>query len=75
MGRAELRARAERLRELAVGLGKELALWHGKASPLNDRERRQYLRGIQEAVQGADDARDVLMKVEERLRRERERPS
>lgn len=61
MGRAELRARAERLRILAVGLGKELALWRGKASPLNDRERRQYLRGLQDAIAGAYAARMTLV--------------
>ena len=57
---ADLKGRIERLDRLARGLAKEVALQRGAEDVLLFRERRQYLRAIQEALAGAEAARVVL---------------
>jgi hypothetical protein len=56
----DLKARIERLDRLARGLAKEVGLQRGAEDVLLFRERRQYLRGIQDALAGAEAARVVL---------------
>jgi hypothetical protein len=51
----DLKARIHRLDQLARGLAREIGLLF--------RERRQYLRAVQEALAGADAARVVLAGV------------
>ena len=46
---ADVKARIERLDQLARGLAKEVGLQRGAEDVLLFRERRQYLRGIQDA--------------------------
>ena len=57
---ADLKARIERLDRLARGLAREVGLQRGAEDVLLFRERRQYLRAVQEALAGADAARVVL---------------
>ena len=57
---SDLKARIEPLDQLARGLAKEVGLQRGAEDVLLFRERRQYLRAIQEALAGADAARVVL---------------
>jgi hypothetical protein len=63
----DLRARIERLDRLARGLAKEVGLQRGAENVLLFRERRQYLRAVQEALAGAEAARVVLAGVVKRL--------
>jgi hypothetical protein len=64
---ADLKARIARLDKLARGLAKEVRLQRGAEDVLLFRERRQYLRAIQEALAGADAARVVLEGVVKRM--------
>jgi hypothetical protein len=57
---ADLKGRIARLEKLARGLAKEVGLQRGAEDVLLSRERRQYLRAIQEALAGAEAARVVL---------------
>jgi hypothetical protein len=63
----DLKGRIARLDHLTRGLAKEVALWRGGNDPLLFAERRQYLKAIQEALSGADEARVVLARVVKRL--------
>jgi hypothetical protein len=63
----DLKARIERLDQLARGLAKEVGLQKGAEDVLLFRERKQYLAGIQEALAGADAARVVLEGVVKRM--------
>jgi hypothetical protein len=56
----DLKARIKRPDELARGLAKEIGLQKGAEGVLLFRERQQYLRGIQDALAGAEAARVVL---------------
>jgi hypothetical protein len=64
---ADLRRRTERLDGLARGLAEEVGLQRGAEDVLLFRERRQYLRGIQDALAGAEEARVVLAGVVKRM--------
>ena len=64
---AGLKKRIERLDRLARGLAKEMGLQRGAEDVLLFRERRQYLRGIQEALAGAGSARAVPAGVVKRM--------
>ena len=64
---ADLKKRIERLDQLARGLAKEVGLQRGAEDVLLFRERRQYLRAVQEALAGADAARVVLEGVVRRM--------
>jgi hypothetical protein len=64
---ADIKARVARLDRLARGLAKEVGLQRRAEDVLLFRERRQYLRAIQEALAGADAARVVLAGVVRRL--------
>jgi hypothetical protein len=62
-----LRARIARLDRLARGLAKEVTLWKGGNDPLQFAERRMYLKAIQDALAGTDEAKVVLARVGKRL--------
>jgi hypothetical protein len=63
----DIKARIARLDELARGLAREVGLQKGAEDVLLFRERRQYLRAVQEALAGADAARVVLEGVVRRM--------
>jgi hypothetical protein len=56
----DIRARITRLKELARGLALEAGLLREGNEPLLYRERRAYLKGIQDALAGAEMARAAL---------------
>jgi hypothetical protein len=56
----DLKGRIARLEKLARGLALEAALLKDGDGPLLYRERRAYLKGIQDALAGAEAARVVL---------------
>jgi hypothetical protein len=60
-------ARIARLDQLARGLAKEVGLQKGADDVLLFRERRQYLRAVQDALAGAEAARVVLEAVVKRM--------
>jgi hypothetical protein len=64
---ADLKRRIARLDQLAQGLAKEVALWKGGNDPPLFAERRMYLKAIQDALAGADEAQVVLARVVKRL--------
>jgi hypothetical protein len=64
---ADLKKRIERLDGLARGLAEEVRLQRGADDVLLFRERRQYLRAMQEALAGAEEARVVLVGVVKRM--------
>jgi hypothetical protein len=66
---ADIRARITRLEQLARGLAREVELQCGAEDVLLSRERKQYLKAVQDAVAGAEDARVVLAAVVKRLER------
>jgi hypothetical protein len=66
---ADIKARITRLEQLARGLAREVTLQKEDDGRLLFRERKQYLRGIQDALAGADEARVVLAGVVQRLER------
>jgi hypothetical protein len=57
INRKETEQRLDRLEELMVGMGSELAPWRGKATPRLDGERRELLNRATDAIKGLDDAR------------------
>jgi hypothetical protein len=61
---ADLRARID---QLARELAKEVALQKGAEDVLLFRERKQYLRAVQDALAGAEAARVVLAGVVKRM--------
>jgi hypothetical protein len=65
----DLNARIVRLDRLAWGLAKEVGLQRGAEDVLLFRERKQYLRAIQDALAGAEAARVVLEGVVKRMER------
>jgi hypothetical protein len=65
---ADLKGRIARVDRLARGLAKEVGLQRGAEDVLLFRERRQYLRAVQEALAGAEAARVVLEGVVKRMR-------
>jgi hypothetical protein len=56
----EIRARIGRLLELAWGFAAEVKRWQDSDSPLLLGEKREYVRGLYDALAGADEARVVL---------------
>jgi hypothetical protein len=67
MNLADLAARIRRLDELSRGLAKEVALWKACNDPLLYLERKAYLKAIQDALAGAEEARVALVKARQRL--------
>jgi hypothetical protein len=57
---ADMRARCERLEELAAGFAREVVLWRDVGGPLLFAERRAYLGAVQDAIKGAEAARVAL---------------
>jgi hypothetical protein len=64
---ADIKARVDRLDRLVRGLAKEAGQQRGAETVLLFRERRQYLRAVQEALAGAEAARVVLDGVVKRM--------
>ncbi len=64
---ADLTRRVRRLDELMRGLAKEVALWKEGNDPLLHQERRAYLKAIQDALAGVEEARVVLARASQRL--------
>jgi hypothetical protein len=76
MNLADLTARAGRLDELARGLAKEVTLWKTCNDPLLYLERKTYLKAIQDALAGVEEARVTLVKARQRLEQQKgERPA
>src|SRR5579871_4411194 len=71
----DVKARVERLDQLARGLAREVAQQRGAEDVLLFRERKQYLRAIQDALAGAEAARVVLEGVVRRMGRGRRWPA
>jgi hypothetical protein len=65
----DIKARIERLDQLARGLAREWELQKRDDDRLLFRERWQYLHAIQDALVGADEARVVLAGVVKRMER------
>jgi hypothetical protein len=65
----DMKARITRLAELERGLAREIGLQR-EDDLLLFRERRQYLRAVQEALAGAEAARVVLQGVVKRVERD-----
>ena len=63
----DVKAHIERLDQLARGLARKVGLQKGAEDVLLFRERRQYLRAVQDALAGAEAARVVLAGVVKRL--------
>jgi hypothetical protein len=64
---ADLKGRIARLERLAKGLAREVERQRGAEDLLLFRERRQYLRDIQDALAGAEAARVVLQGAVRRM--------
>jgi len=62
-----LAARQRRLEKLTLGLAREVQLWKEGNDPLLFAERRDYLKAIQDALAGLDEARVVLARAGQRL--------
>ena len=69
----DLKARVDRLQDLAVGLAKEVVLWKEGSDPLLYVERKAYLKAIQDALAGVEEARVVLARARQRLEDEEAR--
>jgi len=63
-----IKPRVGRLKELLAELCQDFIHWQEDDSPLLDGERRTYLRGIQEAIAGVDEASVVLAGACDRFR-------
>jgi len=61
--------RIHRIRELATGLGRELALWQHAQHQLTPAELAAYREALLDAIQGLEKAAGVLEKVLVRLER------
>jgi hypothetical protein len=66
-----MRARLDRLADLAEGLGREVAHWKDQDRPLAYPERRVYLAALQDAIKGFEDARATLAAALARIERGR----
>jgi hypothetical protein len=66
----ELKARIVRLGRLGWGFAREVALQQGAEDELLFRERKQYLKAIQDALAGAEAAGVVLIAVVKRMERD-----
>jgi len=60
MNLSNVRARVTRLRDLARGMGKEVATWQAQKGPLLPLERKQYLEAVYDGIAGLDAAAAVL---------------
>ena len=55
-----IKARIERLKELMLGLAKEVSAWKDREGPLSPLERRRCLDGLRNVIASLDDARHAL---------------
>jgi hypothetical protein len=62
-----LQTRQRRLEKLTLGLAREVQLWKDGDDPLLFTERRAYLKAIQDALAGLDEARVVLARAGQRI--------
>jgi hypothetical protein len=60
MNLSDMRARVHRLRDLAHGMGKEVAIWKPQEGPLLPLERKQYLEAVYDVIAGTEAAAAVL---------------
>jgi hypothetical protein len=60
IGLPNIKARIARLKELEVGLAAELDAWGDRDSPLSPGKWRHYREGIEWAIAGLFDARELL---------------
>jgi hypothetical protein len=67
---AGLKGRVARLEQLALGLAREAGLQKGAADALLFRERKPYLRAVQDPLAGAEAARVLLAGVVKRMERD-----
>ena len=67
MNLEDLTSRLRRLDVLARGLAKEGTLWKQCNDPLLYRERKAYMRAIQDTLAGIEAARVVLAKLVQRM--------
>src|SRR5262249_57872025 len=67
MGLADLKARVERLDKLARGFSVGVGRGKGATDPLLYRERKAYLRAVQNALAGVEEARVTLARVVRRI--------
>jgi hypothetical protein len=63
---ASLSERVRRLEELTLKLAREVQLWKACDDPLLNVERRAYLKAIQDALAGLDEARVILVQAQQR---------
>ena len=70
MTRKDVEGRVRRLRALAEGFAREVALWRQTPGPLLPAEHKSYLRAIQDAIADADEAHVILERVLQRLLRD-----
>jgi hypothetical protein len=61
-----LSERVRRLEDLTLKLAREVQLWKACDDPLLYAERRAYLKGIQDALAGLDEARVILVQAQQR---------
>ncbi len=71
MNVADLAVRVRRLDELARGLAKEVTLWKACNDPLLYLERKAYLKAIQDALAGVEEARVTLVHARRRLEKKK----
>jgi hypothetical protein len=69
-----LKARIERLHQLALNLGKEVVAQRHAEGLLLPLERRRYLDGLLDGIEGLDAARVVLAGVVKRMEPARPTP-
>jgi len=62
-----IKPRVGRLKELAIELGHDFIRWKEEPSPLLSGEKRSYLRAIQDAIAGVDEASVVLARAIQRI--------
>jgi len=60
MNLTTIRARVERLPDLARSMGKEVAIWKAQEGPLLPVERKKYLEAVYDVIAGTDEAARVL---------------
>jgi hypothetical protein len=63
---ASVSERVRRLEGLTLGLAREVQLWRKCDDPLLYAERRAYLKAIQDALAGLDEARVILVRAQQR---------
>ena len=63
----DIAARVKRLEALPIGMAKEIVTWKECNDPLLHLERKAYLEGIRDALDGIETARIALVTAKQRL--------